>query len=340
MALKFTEFSSTKISRPIPDYTGRPLHYAPHDAADYDPSKPKPECDEYGNEICFTKNCTENAVNFSHHCMAHGGKYGPSGMSRLKRFALGYISVEQLDDEELRDGCTRAADGTLRRKSLMTGDQYRAMVQELFKRHDDRLRGMLDDAITTMHQIMTGDAYEAADRIKAATWIFDRIRGKATENLQVTIDAKPFEKIFEGIARRGADGQGQALTNFIDAEVEEPEEFSDHGREIKPEEPRLNSGEVLAEDEDPESIAKTSNASSEVEDPELAERLAEERRARVQEAKEKIVKARNRRYAARSQGFDNAADARAKVLKNGRVIEPEDQKSPENKRRGNPDWIN
>lgn len=204
--------------------TKRPkvAQYKPFQRMDYNPEK-NYRVDERGFELCSGagsgKNggepCPMHAANYSGKCLHHGGM-SPSGMSRWDALQMGFVGVEDLDDEELVRGCARNAKGEIpagnRMPKKIPVDIYHKMINELYKRHDERLRSMLDDAISTVYGVMVSPDSNAGDKLKAADWIFERVRGKPQERVAVEIQQKPWQEVLNvsGVARVSQDESREA----------------------------------------------------------------------------------------------------------------------------------
>ena len=210
-------------------------HYKLIEAGEF--GSPDDRTDERGIVLCRQAGCDGLAVNYSGKCRHHGGLYGPDGMSRLEKFRRGYIGVKDLDYEELREGTTRKSHGAIQRGNVrMPENLYRELVQELYIRHDGQMRGLLDKALDNVEKILDAEfqttivegktsitsGVSAGDKLRAAQFVWQTVRGKMPENVNVTIDSKPFEKVFEGMARGLTREQSKALREgSIDAEVVE-----------------------------------------------------------------------------------------------------------------------
>lgn len=272
--------------------------------------------------------------------LARQGVYGRASevvgaLPRHEKLARGLIGVEELDDEELTQGVTRHPMTGQVRRTRAAVDQipkelYPKMVAELYRRHDERLRGMLDECLSTMYEIATGSAYEAADRIKAATWIFERLRGKAPETLNISVAEAPWQRIFEGIDRQ------QRAAEPLDVEVvpetdAEPPLSGSQGDETPGDEPAppdapAEPAERHTDGEPGENVGVSDAIESAV-----------ERAERIKAKKDEIKRARNRRYAARDQGLTKAEDAQPITRKTRggktKTVEPEDISAPREKPR-------
>lgn len=199
----------------------------------------------------FTKSgdpCKRKAVNFAGYCEAHGGKLHPldkvvdlrraieapkdsaynnpevqERMTRYQKFISGLITVKDLDDEELAKGQFRDRNGgfTGNPPKMIPRDMHDQFVNELFERSDIRLREGLVACVDTMVEVATSPVYEAKDRLKAAQWVFERVRGKNPE-VVVHQQDKPWEHVFQGITG-GSREESRAARQFVDAEFHEEE---------------------------------------------------------------------------------------------------------------------
>ena len=156
----------------------------------------------------------------------------PKNMTRQQAFNAGYIPVSELDDEELRVGRCRAANGKIprvgSRTEVLPKQLYDSMIQEHFKRSNEKLRGQLDVALATMVDIMQDDTCEPKDRMEAAKYLYERVAGKTPERVQVAVSREPWEEVLGGIAQISrAESQAMRSGQYVDAEVVEPEPDSD-----------------------------------------------------------------------------------------------------------------
>lgn len=187
--------------------------------------------------------CKRRAVNFAGYCEAHGGKLHPldkvvdtrraiatpknsaynnpevqTRMTRYQQFLSGLIKVEDLDDEELARGQFRDRAGEFSGKppKQIPREMHDQFVTELFQRADVRLKEGLVACVDTMVEVATSPVYEAKDRLKAAQWVFERVRGKAPEVVVHTQD-KPWEHVLQGISG-GSREESRAARGVVDAE--------------------------------------------------------------------------------------------------------------------------
>jgi hypothetical protein len=283
--------------------------YWPEELVDYDPTR-KYRRDANGFHLCeATIACPNLAIDYCGYCEQHKDGRGAHAISRFDAFRMGALPVEQLEDWELVRGVARQPKGVKANRHLrevsnanmVPLDQYRAMVAELFKRHDEKLRGMADSAIETLFDIMINDANEPADRIKAATWIYERVRGKTAETLKLQVEAtEPWQQVIEGIARVTRDEAmapmgHKAIEQALDAEiVEDP---------APPVQEAPTDAEEAVQAAVPAYVEPAEEAPLSATEAQAA---ADARADRIKAEKERRTKARNRRYAARAQGWDAA----------------------------------
>lgn len=221
--------------------------YRPDELANFDPDYEYRVDPASGMRLCesitrsrqspFPRECRRKATNRQPHCENHGARLhphdkadaninfkDPAAMTRLELLEAGYIDVDDLTDDELRNGV--APKGKHLRVSK---DVYQKITQRHFARAQELLAEGLLPAVQALNHIAQGSAYEPADRIKAATYIVERVMGKTPDVLITKAIKEPWEELVAGVAtlsreesraRRQAAGPGG---DTIDAEVVEPE---------------------------------------------------------------------------------------------------------------------
>jgi len=132
------------------------------------------------------------------------------GVARIIRQNSAWSRVEA---EMYREGMTMADYvATLPLDKLVTGrlgdhgvaakwipaEFHQACIKELLKRGDKIFREAYIDAITVMQQIAKDPEAKEADRLKAATFIIERVAGKTPERLEVS-EVQPWEKLITDI---------------------------------------------------------------------------------------------------------------------------------------------
>lgn len=210
-------------------------YYRPEQTADYNPEEFDYITDDKGYALCTMDKrdgtaCTLRATHMSWKCAPHGGALHPldkvpsderalmptaakdgrqsyvdpaivGRMTRFQKLCQGLISVEDLDDEELARGQCKGADGRFGQSPprMIPKAIHDQMVQQLFVRANEQLRHDLLGAVKALGTIAHGEAFEPADRIKAATVIIDRVMGK-TADVVIHKQDKPYEMILTSIA--------------------------------------------------------------------------------------------------------------------------------------------
>ena len=125
--------------------------------------------------------------------------------TRQAMFNAGVLGVEDLDDEELRYGRCRDLAGHIpkvtNKTEMLPRDLYDAMVAEHERRTDEKLRQNLDDMLEVMVGVAKDDTVEPRDRFEAAKYLFERVKGKTPERVQVAVTQQPWEEVFAGVAK-------------------------------------------------------------------------------------------------------------------------------------------
>lgn len=151
-----------------------------------------------------------------------------ANMTRQEMFDHGFLTTEDLDDEELRYGRCRDQNGRIPKVSNKTQtiprDLFDEMVAEHERRTDQKLRQQLDVMLDVMVSVATDDTVEPRDRLEAAKYLFERVAGKTPEKVSVTVQKAPWEELMGGIAQLSRAESRARREGTIDAEVvEEPE---------------------------------------------------------------------------------------------------------------------
>lgn len=148
--------------------------------------------------------------------------------SRQECFDMGFLTVADLDDEELRYGRCRDDRGRIPRDSkkteLIPKEQYEAMVQEHELRYKQKLRQRLDSMIDIMTDIAEDETVEPRDRFEAAKYLFERTAGKTPDTVNVNIKSAPWEDLLTeitGIASVTRAQHREVNAGIIDVEAEE-----------------------------------------------------------------------------------------------------------------------
>jgi len=171
-----------------------------------------------------------------------GGMAGQARLEDVKRKALltlprqecferGFITVKDLDDEELVAGRCRDNQGripkTKGKTEYIPRHLYDEMVQEHEIRYKQKLRENLDTMLGVMVEIANDDTVEPRDRFEAAKYIFERTAGKTPETVTVNVKHAPWEELLaqvSGIAPMTREEHRQLQVGIVDAELVEIEE--------------------------------------------------------------------------------------------------------------------
>ena len=148
-----------------------------------------------------------------------------ANMTRQEMFDHGFLTVADLDDEELRYGRCRDRAGRIPRVTnktqLIPRDLFDEMVLEHERRTDQKLRQQLDVMLDVMIDVATDDTVEPRDRLEAAKYLFERVAGKTPERVNVTVQKAPWEELMGGIAHMTREESRRRREGVVDAEVVE-----------------------------------------------------------------------------------------------------------------------
>ena len=177
-----------------------------------------PDCD--GTAVGKTGYCAKDIAAYE----AEGWKFRASGMrvrdgikvmpsgrvsvqpgtynSRTLALLAGDLPVEDLDDEELARGMCRNEDGTFPKRDpeMVPKVIHDRMMRHLMERAEEGLRRGLMDCVEAMVGIAGNDAVAPGDRMRAATFVIERVMGKTPERVLVGQE-KPFEVVLDKIVR-------------------------------------------------------------------------------------------------------------------------------------------
>lgn len=108
--------------------------------------------------------------------------------------------VATLTPEELAKGQLRNPDGSFRGapSKWVPQEFYKECIRELMRRGKEMYQTSYLEAVQTMLTIANNPIVEPKDRIKAATFVIERIEGKVPERLEVGV-SEPWQEILTGI---------------------------------------------------------------------------------------------------------------------------------------------
>lgn len=158
-------------------------------------------------------------------------------LPRQVAFDRGYLTVKDLDDEELRYGRCRDETGHIpkngRKTELIPQERFDEMIAEHEMRFKQKLRQNLDDMLEIAIEIAKDPTVEPRDRFEASKYLMERVVGKTPETVNVNIKAAPWEELMgqvTGIAPMSRSEHRQLQgAGIVDAEVVDiQEDGSEH----------------------------------------------------------------------------------------------------------------
>lgn len=119
--------------------------------------------------------------------------------------------VEALSDEELSRGQLRDKNGGFKGTppAWVPREFHRACIRELLRRGQNLWRDNYLQAIEVLTAIANDKRVKPGDRLKAATYVIERIEGKIPERIEVNLDS-PWEGIIVDIVADVSDEQLRA----------------------------------------------------------------------------------------------------------------------------------
>ena len=159
------------------------------------------------------------------HGTTHASQVTRTQNPRYIALLEGKLQASDLDLDELMHLQVKMPDGRIRKGSfLIPADMAREMQRQLMSRANDKLRNSIIDAIDVVTGIATDKKADAAHRLKAATYVIDRVLGKTPERVEVS-ETRKYEIMFKGL-EAGSRSERQAqrrkeLAVYADAEVVE-----------------------------------------------------------------------------------------------------------------------
>lgn len=295
--------------------------------------------------------CQKAAMNRTPFCTNHGGALHPADkifssqrgimpsnrekLSRLQKVEMGMIPVRELTDEEIARFQVKQDDGTFSKTTPALSARIIAeMRQEFFNRADEFARVNTMDMLKEMRKIAMSPVAEDKDKIQAIQWMTERVLGKTPEVVLTSKLDSPFEQMMTEIVSGSRDDYRNAAPalpggmNVIEGEVI-PDVWED-------EEDDQSDAESIDE---PEMASETQVVDNSDRDAESRELTPEEVAQQRKEMKARIQANRNRKYAAKSRGFDTLdnlpyeIEFKTAMLKSGpvtrmKLIAPSAQKAP------------
>jgi hypothetical protein len=135
----------------------------------------------------------------------------PTAGARWAMLLDGTLTVSDLDDEEIRRGRVRGADGGFTGRRHSVPSHLMAEFQkELLRRAESKFKESVVDAIELYSKVVNDEDAKYSDRLKAADKIIERVFGKTPETIRIE-GADKFESVIGDalfVDRDMADGVG------------------------------------------------------------------------------------------------------------------------------------
>ena len=124
---------------------------------------------------------------------------------KMQAIVDGTLDISELDDEEIRRGQFRSAQGTFqgRPTDMVPRKFHEALVRETIKRANLRMREELIPAINTLKEISENKRAPADARYKSAVYLIERVAGKVPEKSEVKVEVAKWEADIEGLLYEG-----------------------------------------------------------------------------------------------------------------------------------------
>jgi hypothetical protein len=288
--------------------------------------------------------CQKMAQHRTGFCTNHGGAIHPADkffsanraiaptdlslLTRVQKFQLEIIPLSELTDEEISKMAIRDDDGVFKKVDDKFRAKFRQMfMRELFNRADDYMSGNAMRMLEVVKEIADSDIHEARDRLDAAKWSIERVFGKTPDILLTNKSDKPFETLFADVVSGTREDYRQGnvpaidMGNVIEGEIviEDGTEEEDDNDDVDIYE-EVNSQPVTinVEFSDATVAAPITESGSDRGDNDGdtdgdidildldAARAAKAQQ--IKDAKDKITRARKRRFAARAQGLNSISN--------------------------------
>lgn len=149
---------------------------------------------------------------------------------RLEAVMNGWLPVSALDDRSLAESYPKQLRVLMKDNALMPGMRrlYDEMAQELVTRSDERLRSVLLESVETMIEVFQDTSVDPSTRLRAAIYVFERMRGKTPEVIEVKND-KPYQQVMDRIFA----GERHVQPQTVEGEVSE-EDPKPRRRRVRP----------------------------------------------------------------------------------------------------------
>jgi hypothetical protein len=136
----------------------------------------------------------------------------------------GEEDLSSWDDEEIQRGQRRSKNGSFvgRPPKVIPQAVHEEWVRRTMRKAYTLLKESTYDAAKLLRQIVNDEEAPYGFRLRAAELIFERVLGKATEKVELSIsDEPPWVRALQGAITGGIDRSGLHDEDIIDAEVVE-----------------------------------------------------------------------------------------------------------------------
>lgn len=259
--------------------------------------------DGYGY-YCKPCDSAKRSINY------HEGKHGIKIRNRADRFIAGLVDPAELTYDELVGGYILLEDGTKYWSVDFDKRSSTRFATELTKRLNRMIKEKASRSIEIIFDIADSDLVEPADRLKAATWLAERVIGKTPEKIELKLESAPYEEIEANIGGGSREAhRAKAIGSAIDAEIiDVDDEPYDEISEVESEASELlvddvSEQQVVVEQSEQHLVRSRRVDSSD--DANSAESVADakvDKKQAAQDLKKRVAEAKKRRYAARAVG--------------------------------------
>jgi hypothetical protein len=298
--------------------------------------------DSEGYVICFGQSkdgtkCGKRATNRTPYCPNHGGALHPAdkklssqnvsigkieperieNLDRVQKFMAGFLTVAELDDDEVIGAFVRNDDGRPITTEKMGTRFQQEMVKELMNRMQRFMTMKLPNMLKVLADLAESDFVEPADRYKAATWLAERVLGKVPEVIYHGSTEQPYERMLS-LASGSREEHRRRITSsrpdaepidvaVVDDETDLEPTWDNGSSGVGVEGSTEHTGGRIVSDRQHSSERSEGEASGIDESSAAGDSVDDVGTTKspvqlAKEARERLKRAKTRRFAARSQG--------------------------------------
>lgn len=118
---------------------------------------------------------------------------------RMLALMNGELDITDLDDEEIRRGQFRSADGTFRGRPVDAVPRkfYNAVVAETIRRANEKFRAEIEPSLNALKEIRDSPRAPADARYKSAVHLLERAVGKVPDKTEMKVEVAKWEENIE-----------------------------------------------------------------------------------------------------------------------------------------------